>query len=64
MPPAIKIVVDFQPPNGYYSTMIKRHITPAILKALADTPVVLLTGARQTGKSTLAKAIASQHYPA
>ena len=57
-------MVDFQPLTGYYSTMIKRHITSAILKALADTPVVLLTGARQTGKSTLVKAIASHHHPA
>ena len=59
-----KIVVDFQPLSGYYSTMISRHITSTLLKALADTPVVLLTGARQTGKSTLVKTIASHHHPA
>ena len=40
--------------------MIRRNIDEAIQKALADTPVVLLNGARQTGKTTLAQAIASQ----
>lgn len=33
--------------------MIRRHITEHLLQALAGTPVVLLNGARQTGKSTL-----------
>ena len=33
--------------------MIRRHITGRLLQALADTPVVLVNGARQTGKSTL-----------
>jgi uncharacterized protein len=33
--------------------MVSRHITDQLLQALADTPVVLLNGARQTGKSTL-----------
>lgn len=44
--------------------MVGRNITRNLLNALADTPVVLLNGARQTGKSTLAKAIASREYPA
>ena len=44
--------------------MIKRHIISSLLEALSDTPVVLLTGARQTGKSTLVKAIASDYHPA
>jgi uncharacterized protein len=44
--------------------LIKRHITSSLLEALSDTPVVLLTGARQTGKSTLVKAIASDYHPA
>jgi predicted AAA+ superfamily ATPase len=44
--------------------MIKRNITSNLLDALADTPVVLLNGARQTGKSTLAKAIVSREYSA
>ena len=33
--------------------MVPRHITPRLLQALADTPVALINGARQTGKSTL-----------
>src|SRR5579872_533544 len=36
-----------------YRLMIRRHITDHLLQALADTPVVLVNGARQTGKSTL-----------
>jgi predicted AAA+ superfamily ATPase len=37
--------------------MLERALTPLIQEALADTPVVLLLGARQVGKSTLAKAL-------
>ncbi|MCV2219371.1 ATP-binding protein [Thauera sp. Sel9] len=37
--------------------MLDRHITPQLLEALADTPVVLINGARQTGKSTLAQSL-------
>jgi predicted AAA+ superfamily ATPase len=44
--------------------MIKRHITPQILDALSDTPVVFLQGARRTGKSTLAQHIAATAHPA
>jgi uncharacterized protein len=33
--------------------MIRRHITDYLLQALQDTSVVLVNGARQTGKSTL-----------
>ncbi len=40
------IVVD-------YTTVIRRHITGQLLQALADTPAVLVNGARQTGKITL-----------
>ena len=36
--------------------MHPRHIAPLLTDALADTPVVLINGARQTGKSTLAEA--------
>jgi len=32
--------------------MIKRFIYTQISKALEDTPVVMITGARQTGKTT------------
>ncbi|GDY19722.1 hypothetical protein LBMAG56_10670 [Verrucomicrobiota bacterium] len=40
--------------------MIRRHIQTSIDRALADTPVVLLNGARQTGKTTLAQAVAAR----
>ena len=36
-----------------YFRMVRRHIAEHLLQALADTPVVLVNGARQTGKSTL-----------
>lgn len=39
--------------------MIQRHIRAAVRRALADTPVVLLNGARQTGKTTLAQELAT-----
>ena len=44
--------------------MIPRNITHAVLDALADTPVVLINGARQTGKSTLAQYLAEGAHPA
>ena len=40
--------------------MIRRNVEPLILAGLADTPVVLLVGARQTGKSTLVQSPAFQ----
>lgn len=48
-------MVDFQPLNGYNSAMYQRNLTSNLQAALADTPVILLNGARQTGKSTLTK---------
>lgn len=44
--------------------MIYRNLTPLLLEALADRPVVLLHGARQAGKSTLAGSIAGGPNPA
>jgi len=41
---------------------IPRNITTEILDALQTNPVVLINGARQTGKSTLAQWIANQEY--
>ena len=41
-----------------------RHATGALLDALHDTPVVYLQGARQTGKSTLVRAVAERQHPA
>lgn len=43
--------------------MLGRHATDALLDALRDTPVVYLQGARQTGKSTLARAVAERRHP-
>ncbi|NGZ94692.1 MAG: hypothetical protein CV089_00915 [Nitrospira sp. WS110] len=40
--------------------MIQRHIMQSVQVAMADTPVVLLNGARQTGKTTLAQALAAK----
>lgn len=40
--------------------MYRRHIEPALRAALSDTRVVLLNGARQTGKSTLAEVLARE----
>lgn len=44
--------------------MIRRSIAEKIVQALGDTPVVLIHGARQTGKSTLARWIASDAHRA
>ena len=40
--------------------MLRRHIESLVRKGLADTPVVLLNGARQTGKTTLVQAMAQE----
>ena len=40
--------------------MLYRNALPGLRAALADTPVVLLHGARQTGKTTLTRAIAAE----
>ncbi len=40
--------------------MIRRNISGVLVEALSDTPVVFLQGPRQSGKSTLARAIASK----
>lgn len=43
---------------------IPRGITPKLLAALEDSPVVLLNGARQTGKSTLVRMLSEEKHPA
>jgi len=48
----IRSVVD-------YPAMIRRHLSELVLAALADTPAVLINGARQTGKSTLVQSAES-----
>lgn len=44
--------------------MISRHATRCLLDGLRDTPVLSLQGARQTGKSTLVRAMAEQGHSA
>ncbi len=44
--------------------MIRRHLRPRLLAALADSPVVFLQGARQTGKSTLAQSLVGTDHEA
>ncbi len=44
--------------------LIRRNLTDRLLEALSDTSVVLVHGARQTGKSTLAQDITAELHPA
>lgn len=44
--------------------MYPRNITPELLEALEDSPVLFLRGARQVGKSTLAKELLADRFPA
>ena len=44
--------------------LVRRLLSAPLLAALTDTPVVLLHGARQTGKSTLARLVADGPHPA
>lgn len=41
--------------------MYTRHISLNILESLADTPVIFIRGARQTGKTTLVRDLMSEH---
>lgn len=43
--------------------MHPRHIAPLLAEALIDTPVVVLNGARQSGKSTLVQSLAASLLP-
>jgi predicted AAA+ superfamily ATPase len=45
--------VDYFEPRAYDCGMLRRHITDSLAQALSDTPVVMINGARQTGKTTL-----------
>lgn len=44
--------------------MIERALAGPLMAALADTPVVIVVGGRQTGKSTLVKSLAARRYRA
>jgi hypothetical protein len=42
------------------SSLFERHLTPALEAALGDTPVVLVVGPRQAGKTTLCRLVAGR----
>lgn len=44
--------------------LLQRHLVQPILTSLKDSPVVFIQGARQTGKSTLARSLAASGHPA
>jgi predicted AAA+ superfamily ATPase len=44
--------------------MLARHLIPALLRSLRDSPVVFIQGARQTGKSTMARMLRDQGHAA
>ena len=43
----------------YNPRMHPRHITPMLEESLSDTPVVVINGARQSGKSTLVQGLSA-----
>lgn len=47
-----------------HTGVVPRSIARPLRAALSDTPVVVLNGARQTGKSTLVQEVIAQGYPA
>ncbi|WP_454860360.1 ATP-binding protein [Promicromonospora soli] len=49
---------DRKPPLGHF---LARRATSAVEEALADTRVVLINGARQSGKSTLVRKVGKKH---
>lgn len=42
--------------------MYQRNLQKPVIESLGDTPVVLLVGARQVGKSTLAQSLTNENY--
>jgi predicted AAA+ superfamily ATPase len=51
------LILANSPFNGEYFTMYRRNLHESVLAGLNDTPVVLINGARQSGKSTLVQQI-------
>jgi len=47
------LIFDLHEPNLLYMTYVPRHLAHTVHRAAATFPVVLVTGARQTGKTTL-----------
>jgi hypothetical protein len=45
-------------------SLIPRHIRPDLIEALTDTRIACLLGPRQSGKSTLIRAVAENEHPA
>lgn len=45
-------------------SLFRRFLEPALRDALADTPVLVVVGARQTGKSTLVKSLIGPKFKA
>lgn len=45
-------------------SLFPRHLEPGLRDALADTPVLVVVGARQTGKSTLVKSLIGPKFKA
>lgn len=54
---------EYQPSKGGFM-QYQRFIFDKILDALTESPVILVNGARQTGKTTLVQYIADKHFPA
>ncbi len=54
-------MVEIQPLDGYKKAMIQRSISTQLESALARRGVVLLHGARQTGKTTLVRSIVDRN---
>ena len=58
-----RLVWTFTPLVRPMTTLHPRHIRPLLLEALADTRVVFVAGARQVGKTTLTREIATREHP-
>lgn len=54
-------MANIPPPTG---ELYLRHLITGAREALSDTPVVLIHGPRQAGKSTLARSMISEDFPA
>ena len=48
--------------DGLNFPVLKRFVASAITTALADTPVIMLIGPRQCGKTTLAKQFSEKGF--